>query len=185
RLPARRPLDLLRLFPLRRDMGGKGKFPGRVANLVIGIALVQAQVLFLVGGRCRPLDRDALQGLFDQFHVGAVGAVDGQTDRDAVALDQQTALDPLLGAVGGVFPCLFPPQGVPWSCTRPCSATPSRCPRSSRIRSTRSSRAPGTRRLGPTAGSGRGRWSPGRTWWRQGPSTGSRCGGRRGWPPDR
>ena len=121
----------------------------------------------------------------DHLHVGAVGPVHGHAHREATALDQQTALDALLGAVGGVFARLFPPRGVPWSYTRPYSARPSRCLATRRRPTGRPPRVLGRHRPRPIPGSGRGRWSRGRSGWRPGPSTGSRCVGRRGWPPYR
>src|SRR6266542_2208679 len=67
--------------------------------------------------RLLPPRTDAGQRLAAELHVVAVGAVDRQAHRDAVGLDQEAALGTLFGAVGGVFPGLFPPRGVPWSCT--------------------------------------------------------------------
>src|SRR5262252_4442571 len=139
RLLTRLPLDGLRLLALRGDVRREGELPGGLADFVIGVALVQAQVLFAGRLRVGAWDGNTLQRLPDQLHVGAVGAVYGQADRDAVGLDHQAALDALFGAVGGVLARLFPPRGVPWSCTRPCSARTSRSPSGSRIRAGRPS----------------------------------------------
>jgi hypothetical protein len=119
------------------------------------------------------------------FHVGAVGPFHGHADGDALSFDQQAALDALLGAVGGVFARLFPPRAAPWSCSRPCSARTSRSPSTRRRPPGLPPTSPGKHPRAPSAGSGRGRWTRGRSGWRPGPSTGSRCGARRGWPPCR
>src|SRR5262245_29246503 len=185
RLATRLALYLLSLSRLRRKVGRETKLLHDLLRLGVVVTVIQTHVLRLLFARFGPLHRDALDRRADQLHVGPVGPFYRQAHRHAAALDQQAALDPLLGAVGGVFARLFPPPRAPWSCTRPCSATPSRCPQSSRIRATPSSRTPRRRRQRPTVGSGRGLWSRGRTWWRRGPSTDSRCGGRRRWHPCR
>src|SRR6266550_5081660 len=176
---------LLGLFSLGRDVGGKAELCDDLPHFVIGIALVQTQVLGCRAAGVRALDRYTQQRFFGKLHVRAVGPVHGQAQGDAVALDQQAALDALLGAVGGVFPGLFPPRGVPWSCTRPCSARTSRCPSNNRTPAALPSTSPRRRRPGPTPGSDHGRWSPGKRSWHPGPSTGSPCGAQRRWRPCR
>jgi hypothetical protein len=141
--------------------------------------------VLVVGDGFRAIDRDAQQGLLDQFHVGAVGPVHGQADRDALALDQQAALDALLGAVGGVFAGLFPPRGAPWSCTRPSTARTNRSPSNSHTPATRPSRTARRRRPEPILESGHGPWTPGRRWSRPGPSTGNPYATQKRWRPCR
>ncbi len=175
------PLQFLRLFPTRLDVGREAELCHDLTHLVVVIALVQAHPLRLLSRRLGTLDGNALQGFADHLHVVAVGALHGQAHRDAVGLDQQAALGAFLGAVGGVFARLFPPRGAPWSCTRPCSARTSRGPSGRHRPSGQPPTYPGRRRPRPTPGSGHGLSIPGRTWWRREPSIGSRCGGRRGW----
>jgi hypothetical protein len=79
----------------------------------------------------------------------------------------------LLGSVGGIFPGLFPPRGVPWSCTHPYSATTNQC------------LAIPDRPVGPTPITHERRpprpivesdhepWNLGKTVWHRGPSTGN------------
>ncbi len=185
RFPTSPPLDLLGLLAAGLDVRREAEVRQDLSDLVLVIPLIQAQALRLLGAGLGALDGDALQGCRGQLHVVAVGPVHGQPDRDAVALDQQAALDALLGTVGGIFPGLFLPRGVPWSCTRPGSATSSRCPSARRIRSALSSTSPGRHLRRPTPGSGQGRWSRGRTWSRPALSTGSRFAGQRRWHPDK
>src|ERR671924_1348737 len=185
RLVAGPALHPLRLLLLGRDVRREAELLRDLLHLIVGVAPVQAEALRRLRGRVGPLDGDTFQRLPDHLHVGEIGAVDGQADRDAVRLDQQAALGPELGAVGRVFAGLFPPPAGPWSCTRPCSARTSRSPSSRRRPSARPPTWPGRRPPLPSAGSGRGRWSRGRSGWRPAPSTGSRCAGGRGWPPCR
>src|SRR5260370_26049993 len=179
RFPMCLTLHLVRLFSFWRNMCREGKFLGEFLDLIVGIAFIETQILLFVRAGRGSFDWNALQGFFDHFHVGTVGPVHGHTQRDAVALDQQAAFGALLGAIGGVFACLFPPRGVPWSCIHPCSAIPSQYPSNSRTPAVRSSTAPGIRRRPPTPGSDRGRWTLGRTSSRLRPSTGTRCARRR------
>src|SRR5713226_3482326 len=185
RFPTRCSLDPLGLWSLGGDVHGEAKLLEGLSDLFIRVPFIQTQVLLVFLGDYRPLDRNAGQRLFDHLHVGAVGPVYGQPDRNAVALDQQAALGAFLGSVGGVFARLFSPRGVPWSCTRPCSATASRCPSGPHIPATPSSTAPRRPPQRPTPESGRAPWTPGRTWWRPALSTGNRCAARTRWHPCR
>src|SRR5579871_4387571 len=185
RLVACLPLHLLRGPLLGWQVHREVELFGDRLHLVIVIAQVQTQPLRIVGRRRGTLHGDTAEGFFDHLHIGTVGAVHGQSDGDALALGQQAALAALLGPVGGVFACLFPPRGVPWSCTRPCSARTNRCLSSRRRPSDHVPINPGRRRPGPILESGRGRWKRGRTWWRPELSIGSRYAARRGWPPCR
>src|SRR5271166_5999215 len=177
------PFQLLRLFAARTDVCREAELLDDLPHCVIVVALIQAHALRLVGRRLWPFDRNALQGLLNQLHVVAIGAVHGQADRNSLSLHQQAALGTLLGAIGRVFAGLFPPRGVPWSCTRPCSPRTSRDLSSRRRPASRTPTFPGRRRLRPTPGSGRGLWSRDKNAWRSTPSTGSRCGEGKGWLP--
>src|SRR6516162_8743580 len=173
-------------FPLLGwDVGREAELLGDLHDLVISVAEIQAQPLWLLVRWLGTLDGDALDRLAHHLHVGSVGALDGQTHGDAFALGQQAALGALLGAVGGVFAGLFPPPAVPWSCTRPYSARTSQSPSSRRRPSGRSPTWRGRPLLSPSVGNGRGRSSRGKSGWHSEPSTDSRCVGRTGWPPCR
>src|SRR5437773_993831 len=152
-------------------------------TFVIRVAFVQTQVVLVPGAGLRAVDRDAQQRLLGQLHIGTVGPVHGQADRDTVAFDQQAALGALLGAVGGVFARLFPPRGAPWSGTRPATATANRCPSHSRTPATRPSTSPRRRRPGPTLESGHEPWTQDRSWSHRGPSRGNPCAAHRRWHP--
>src|SRR5215469_1261983 len=175
------------LFAARADVGREPELLHDLPYFVEVIAFVQTQPLRFLDAGLGPVGvgRYALQGGAGQFHVVAVGPVHGHADGDALGLDQQAALDALLGPIRGVLARLFPPRGAPWSCTRPSTATTSRCLCSRRRSSGRPPTSSGRRRPPPILGSGRGPWTRGRRWWRPGLSTDSRCGGRRGWPPCR
>jgi hypothetical protein len=118
--------DFLGLFTTTMDVPNETKLVDEFPNLVIVIALIHAHSLGLFTCRRGPFDGNTGQRLLDHFHVVAIGPVDGHPHGDAVGLDQQASFDSLLGSVGGIFSGLFPPQGVPWSCTHPCSAKTSR-----------------------------------------------------------
>src|SRR5262245_39419939 len=100
RLGTRLPLHLLRLVLFRRDMGCEAELVRDVLHLVIGVAQVQAQPLRLVGRWLGPFHGDALDRVTHHLHVRPVGAVHGQSDGDALGLDQQAAFGPLFGAAG-------------------------------------------------------------------------------------
>src|SRR3984957_12366573 len=102
------------------------ELPGQFPPLGPNIPLVQAQALRILRRGFGPLDGNTVEGCFGHLAIGAVGAVHGQPQRDPLGIDQQAAFDTLLGAIGRVFARLFPPRGVLWSCTRPCSARTSR-----------------------------------------------------------
>src|SRR5207244_6940827 len=97
----------------------KAKLFNELSNFIIVVAFVQTEVLSLLLRWLGLRYRNTGQCILGQFHIIAVGAVDGQADWYAIGLDQQTALGSAFGSIGRVFACLFPPQGAPWSCTRP------------------------------------------------------------------
>src|SRR5258708_34812350 len=178
RFPTCLSLYLLRLFSFWRNMCREVKLLGEFLDLIVGISFIETQVLLFVHAGRGSFDRNALQGFFDHFHVGTVGPIHGHTHRNAVALDQQAAFGALLGAIRGVFACLFSPRGVPWACIHPYSAIPSQSPSNSHTPGVRSSTAPEIRRRPPTPGSDRGQWTLDRTSSRPGPSTANRYADR-------
>src|SRR5579871_596524 len=181
------PLDLLRLLAPHLDVRREAELLQQRADFVVVISFVQAHPLGRVLGRLGTLGicRDALQRGLDQLHVVAVGAVDGQPQRNAVGVHEQTALDAPLGSIGRVFASLFPPQAAPWSCSRPWPATSSRCPSSRRRPRALPPTTFGRHLAAPTSESGRGPSSQGKSGWRSAPSIGSPCAGQTGWLPCR
>jgi hypothetical protein len=171
--------QLFRLFSFWWNVCRESKLLGEFLNFLAGISFIETQVLLFVRAGRGAFDWNAFQGFFGHFHVGTVRPIHGDAQWNAVALDQQAALGALLGPIGGVFPCLFSPRGVPWSCTRPYSAIPSLCPSSSHTPRVRSSRVPGIHHRRPTPGTDHGPWNQGRTSSHPVLSTGNPCAGRR------
>src|SRR6516225_9820693 len=134
RLGASAALQLFHLLAARADMTGEAKLLNKGTHLVIVIAFVHAHSLRLFRRRSGPLDGDTFESLLNHFHIVAVGSIHGDAHRYALGFDEHAPLDPSLGPVGRVFPRLFPPRGELWSCSRPCSANPNRCPSGNRIR---------------------------------------------------
>src|SRR3990172_8873402 len=116
------------LFAASANVGRKPELAGQVTDFIIVISLVQRQVLRLVQAGPRLLDRNTLDRFPSQFEIIDVGAGGGQADRDALGLDQQTALGAGFGPIRVVGPSLFPPRAEPWSWRRPCSTTTSPIP---------------------------------------------------------
>src|SRR5262245_1156970 len=183
RLEAGLTLQGLGFLAPRSDVAREGELGHQLPGVVIVVALVQTQSLLLARFRQVAMHRDTLQRRFDQFLVMTVGPVYGQAHGDALSFHQHAALDPPFAAVGRVGTGFFSPPAGPWSCTRPDSATPSRGPSVRRRRADPPPRTSGRRRLGPTPGNGRGRWSGGTSRWRPELPTDSRCGGRTEWRP--
>src|SRR5438105_4963516 len=159
------PPQRLGLFAPGTDVCGEPELREQLPHRVVVVPLVQTHPLRLIGARLGAFDGDTLDGRSGHLEVVAVGPVHGHADRDAMALDQEAPLDPQFGSIGRVFARLFPPQGVPWSCTRPCSTRTSRSPSVGRTPAVRPSRVSGTHRLAPTPGTGRVRWNLGRGPW--------------------
>lgn len=110
---------------------GEAELGGEGAGLGVVVALVDAEPLRRLVGRLRTLDDDALDRLAGELVVVAVGAGDGEAERDPAAVCDQAALGALLGSVGGIGPAVFPPSGAlvmaPSSARKlqsmPCSAS--------------------------------------------------------------
>ncbi len=184
--PAPRPIpgDLLprlRLGPpalLDRDVGCVTPAGHQLPHRGVVIPLVPQKVLWLLRRGLGSLDRDAVQGGFDQFHVGPVGPGHLQAQRHASAVRQQRTLRALFGPIGGVLARLFSPRAGPWSWSRPGSAIPSRCRPCRRTRARPFATAGGTAPAFASVGSSgadccRSRTRAGR------PSSGRRYAGRR------
>src|SRR5713101_1194917 len=146
-------------------MSSKAKLLNYLAHLIIVVPFVQTETLRFLLGWLRTFHGNTGQRILSQFHVVAVGAAYVQTNGYAVGIDQQAAFGAALGPVGGIFARLFPPRGVPWSCTRPCSARTNRCLSSNRIPTSLPSRSQKRRRLRPILENGRAPWNQDKTWW--------------------
>src|SRR5690242_4873152 len=83
-------LDRLRLFTPRSDVGGEAEGLEQGADFLIIVAFVLAHPLWLIRGRLRPLDRNALYRLFCHLEVHAVGAIHREADRNARSFGQET-----------------------------------------------------------------------------------------------
>ena len=107
---------------------GEAELGRQCPRLVIVIAFVQAEPLRLFRRGLRAQDRDRLQRLAHQLVVVAVGAGEGQAERDPAPIRQQGALRPQFAAIGRVPPGFFPhPAGpCPWPRPAPTSSTRSR-----------------------------------------------------------
>src|SRR5260370_11528445 len=175
--------EFLGFFPADMNMCREGELLNNVTHFVIVVPFIHAHSLRSIRRGRGPLDGDTVERVRDHLHVVAVGAVHGQTHRDACGLDQQAALGALLGAIGRVFACLFPPRGAPWSCTRPCSAKTSRCLSSHRRPASWLPTSSERHQPSPILGSGHGPSTQGRSGWRPGLSTDRRCGAQRESPP--
>src|SRR5919108_4530003 len=150
--------DRLRLLTPRPNMGGAPKLLQDLTDFLIVVAFVQAHALRVLGCWRRMRNHEALERRPHQLHIMPVGAIHRQPHGDAVALGQQTTLDPAFGTVGGIWPGFFPLQAEPWSLRRPCSASSSRSPAVRQTVPPPLARGPGKRPLRPRPETGRGRW---------------------------
>jgi hypothetical protein len=135
-------------------------------------------VLGVLRRRSWPRHDDRVQGLRRQRHIGPVGPLDHDRDRDALALGQQIAFGAALAPVGGIGPRGAPRVG-PWSSPRrpPARSTPILSGRRRpRARPPRAGRRP---RPAPTRRSGGARSSAARTVRAVPPASGRRSAARR------
>src|SRR5205807_6864092 len=86
--------ELLRFFAAAADVGGEAELAGEFADLVVVVALVQAEVLRVRFARLGPLDRDRLERLPAQLEVVAVGALVADSERDPLAFGEEAAFRP-------------------------------------------------------------------------------------------
>src|SRR4029453_4615159 len=136
------------------DVSGEPKRGQQLAHFIDVIAFVQTHPLWLLGSGRRPLDRDTDDGLLDHLEVIAVRALNGEADRHAAAVGEDTPFGADLPAVGRILAHLFPPRGGLWSSPRPWPATPSQSPARLRTQPDLAPRRPGRPRRLPTLGSG-------------------------------
>jgi len=157
------------MFRFRR-LVGLARYVRRIAapanlavNRLASITFVETEMLRFARRGLGTRDGDCIQRLGDQLLVRHIGAVDGDGQRDATAIDERRAFDSQLASIGRVFPGFFPHPAVTWSSPRPCSAISSRSHSGRRIRSVPDSIAPRRCSTRPTLGNNRGSRCPNRT----------------------
>src|SRR5262245_1618295 len=173
----------LGLFPPRPHMRRETKLLDQLPRILVVIALIQTQPLWLLGRGLWPLDRNAPERGLDELLVVAVGALDGQAHGKAVGFDQQAALGAQFAAIGGIFSRLFPPQAGPWSWPHPSLTIASRVLSVGHIPpgpGTRVGRTPPRRSIPESGGGPR---NARRCRWRRGLPTGNRYVGGKRWHP--
>src|SRR5215831_9872968 len=143
----------------RANMRGEPKCLQNIAHLLIVVAFVEAHALRLCCRWLWALDDQAIERRSHQFHVVPVGARHRQSNGDAMAVSQQTALDPAFGAIGGVGAGFFPRQGAPCSWPHPCLASANRCLAVRRTGQPPFARVSRRHPLRPTAETDHARWT--------------------------
>src|SRR5512143_4110792 len=93
----------------RANVSREAKLLQDGADLIVIIALVQAQALRLFCRWFRPLDQHALECCPHQLHIVAVRSRYHHPDRDSLSLRHETTFDTLLAAIRRIGPRLFPP----------------------------------------------------------------------------
>src|SRR5262245_761494 len=154
---ARLIFDRLCFLTTRPNMCGESKLRHDIAHFLIVVPFIETQALRLRRRWLRALDDEAVERGPHQFHIVPVSTSPHQSNRDTMALSQQTALDPAFGAIGGIGTS-SPPRVAPWSARRPCSASASQCLAARHTGLPPLARGAGTRPPQPTPETGRGRW---------------------------
>lgn len=96
-------------FATAADVRRKAKRLDQCSNLVVVIAFVQAHSLRGALCRRRSSGRKGFERRTHQLHVMTVGSVDGHSQRNALGIGQQAALDALLAAIRRVGTRFFEP----------------------------------------------------------------------------
>jgi hypothetical protein len=174
-------LDRLGLLTADGHMGRIAELPDQIVYRVAVVSLVQAQVLWLLTRGLGPANRHAFQSRPGQLAVVSVGAIDGQSDRDALGVGQKAAFDAAFGPVGRIGAAFFPLPRGPWSSLHPGIANASQSGGADRIPASPSSttaRTPRRRSMSGTTGAPRN-WN--RCLWRSRRSTDNPSARRRRW----
>src|SRR5215203_4755001 len=175
--PATRLTTAMRGLGSFVDLAGDVRRVAPLTNLAIDrlacVSFVETEILRCLRSWLRALDGDSIQGFGDKLLVRHIGAIDGDGQGDATAIDQCRALHAQFAAIGRVFAGFFPHPAAIWSSPRPYFATSSRSPSTRRTRPKRIPTTPGTRPIQPTLGSSRESRCPTRTAWAS-PSIGNR-----------
>lgn len=102
------PLDRFGFLAARTNVCGQAELDREGTYLVVVVALVEAPSLRSALGWLRPIDQNSLDRVARHLEVVAVGAVDGNADRNPVGLGQHAALGTTLGSVGWIGSGFFP-----------------------------------------------------------------------------
>jgi hypothetical protein len=115
RLESGLALDRLRLFATRANMRGEPELLRELPDLLVVVALVEAELLRVAPRRFGLLYGNALDGFPGELEVIAVGAIDREAERDAGGVRQDGTLRSLLGAVRRIRAGFFPLRAAPSS----------------------------------------------------------------------
>jgi len=146
------------LAPRPHRRGAPKRRQGSAHFLIVG-PFVEAHALRWRLRWLRTLDAKAVKRGPHALHVMSVGTIQHQANGEAMPRSQQTALDPALGAIGGMWAGCFPPRVAPWSSRRPCSASASPCPAARPTVPLPCASVASRRPRRPTAETGRVRWT--------------------------
>jgi len=105
-------LDRLSLLSAAADVGGEAELGGEFAHLVVVVAAVEAETLWLLRRRLGSFDRDALDRGAGELEVVQVRSGRFDPDRDALALTEEAPFRPFLALSVGFGPVCSPPSGA-------------------------------------------------------------------------
>jgi hypothetical protein len=105
-------LDRLCLVAPAADVGGERELLRELADLLVVVGGVEAESLWSLRRRLRPLDRDALDGGAGELVVVQVRARRRDPERDALTLGEERSLRPFLALSVGFGPVSSPPSGA-------------------------------------------------------------------------
>ncbi len=117
------------LFPTSANMGGKAEVVKNVAHFLVVVALRQAHSLRFCLCRFGPVYYDPRESRASQFHIMAIGSLNGEANWHPMPFRQQTAFHSPLAPIGGIGTRFFPRPMELWSSPRPYSTSPSQCQR--------------------------------------------------------
>jgi len=126
RLETGSPLECLRFIAARFDVSRVAECIDQVPHRIIIVSFVHAHALRFLSRGLWPFDGDAFQCGFHHFGIMPIGSVDGQSNRNAFPLRQQTSLNAVFGSIRRVGTDFFPRPAVPWSSRRRWTAMSNR-----------------------------------------------------------
>ena len=172
-------LEFLSFLAPCPNMCCEAKLGHDVPHFLKVIPFVETEILRSIWCGYRPFDHDALQRGPHQLHVIAIGAGHGQSERDALAISQQTAFGAGFAAIGWIGADFFPRPMAPWSLRRPYSPSSSRYPATHQNTQHQLARDARTRRLAPILEIGHAPLSLGKSRFHSVLSTDNPCATRR------
>lgn len=113
-LVARLVLDEPGFLTARFDVGREAELLAQLADFVVVVALVQAQVQLQAGFTHRRNQRHARERFLRKLEVVAIGGPNRNTDRNPAAFRDQRALRALLRPIHRRRPGFFPRRAAPW-----------------------------------------------------------------------